>query len=521
VLGLPLLATALLAASCPRKSEPTGATSGSNPSLSSSSSSGQAQLGVVITADLRGYLEPCGCSEHMLGGIDRAAAQSEALQKSLGAVLSLNAGDSLFQGPSSDDAHAQQDLLKARTLIQAMAEMQTGAFAVGPRDHAQGDNIFAGLGAPFPLLGAPGSEADGSAVIDRGGFKIGVASGADANSLVQHVGQARSRGAEWVVALAQMPMKDLVPIGPQLKQAGADLAVAGHQATDLDGDDERAADASIPVLSVKNRGRSLISLELHRVPGASAGFATVASDQSHLDELHQRDDEIESLKKRAHEAQGALKEAMEKKIAEKQAQRDAFAAQKPQPPAGRSWWSYHFVELSDEKPSSEKVHALIDRYTDAVGQLNLAFAKEHGKSCPAAKPGEPSVVGNAVCIGCHADPGDVWEKTEHAHAYKTLEAKHKQYDLDCVRCHVLGSDKPGGVCRVDQVKDRDYVGCESCHGPGSLHADDPDKIPPLVIKPSEQNCRVCHTPENSTNFDFATYLPKILGPGHGKPMAKK
>jgi predicted CXXCH cytochrome family protein len=68
---------------------------------------------------------------------------------------------------------------------------------------------------------------------------------------------------------------------------------------------------------------------------------------------------------------------------------------------------------------------------------------------------------------------------------------------------------------VDRVEARKNVGCEACHGPGSLHADDPSTSN-ILRAPARQVCVGCHNPENSPHFDFALYLPQILGPGHGR-----
>jgi hypothetical protein len=76
------------------------------------------------------------------------------------------------------------------------------------------------------------------------------------------------------------------------------------------------------------------------------------------------------------------------------------------------------------------------------------------------------------------------------------------------------------VCRLDKVAGRENVGCESCHGPGSLHAEDPSSEN-ITARPGQVVCVKCHNPENSPHFDFATYVPKILGPGHGQPPAVK
>jgi predicted CXXCH cytochrome family protein len=71
------------------------------------------------------------------------------------------------------------------------------------------------------------------------------------------------------------------------------------------------------------------------------------------------------------------------------------------------------------------------------------------------------------------------------------------------------------VCRVDQVDGRQNVGCENCHGPGSIHVVDGTTKSVLRPKPGPNVCVGCHTAENSIHFDYATYLPRVLGPGHG------
>ena len=36
--------------------------------------------------------------------------------------------------------------------------------------------------------------------------------------------------------------------------------------------------------------------------------------------------------------------------------------------------------------------------------------------------------------------------------------------------------------------------------------------------PGEFCATQCHTPEHSDHFNYAQYLPRILGPGHGRPV---
>ena len=62
------------------------------------------------------------------------------------------------------------------------------------------------------------------------------------------------------------------------------------------------------------------------------------------------------------------------------------------------------------------------------------------------------------------------------------------------------------------------VQCEACHGIGSPHAQDPDHVRIASKEIDEKTCRRCHDGDNSPHFNFETYRPKILGPGHGMPM---
>jgi hypothetical protein len=209
-----------------------------------------------------------------------------------------------------------------------------------------------------------------------------------------------------------------------------------------------------------------------------------------------------------------LKALKQKRLEEVLAQRSALAQRQTAGPLRGNAFSVQFLPLESTFPSDPEVQKVVATYDGQVGQLNLAWAKEHGEDCPAAPKGKPAFVGNEACRDCHEETFAVWDASKHAHAYATLVEGKKQFDLECVRCHVTGADLPGGVCRVDKVEGRKDVGCESCHGPGSQHVTDPATTN-VLARPSAEGCVGCHNPENSPHFDFALYLPKILGPGHG------
>ena len=81
------------------------------------------------------------------------------------------------------------------------------------------------------------------------------------------------------------------------------------------------------------------------------------------------------------------------------------------------------------------------------------------------------------------------------------------------RSHAAGKE----AGHVDAHPAGTTVQCESCHGPGSLHSEEPSDLP-LAKGNQPRDCVGCHDPENSPHFAFESYLEQILGPGHGRPV---
>src|SRR6187551_1282567 len=111
----------------------------------------------------------------------------------------------------------------------------------------------------------------------------------------------------------------------------------------------------------------------------------------------------------------------------------------------------------------------------------------------------------------------IWKRSPHANAYETLVKDHKQFNLDCVSCHVSGYEKPGGST-VTHVLGLTDVQCEVCHGPGSLHVANPADPALIQAAPPRSFCAdTCHHPphvKKGWSADEAWKL--ILGPGHGR-----
>jgi len=122
--------------------------------------------------------------------------------------------------------------------------------------------------------------------------------------------------------------------------------------------------------------------------------------------------------------------------------------------------------------------------------------------------------GSLACRSCHAADYDVWAKSEHAGALKTLEDDGQDRDPDCTGCHVTGLDSTDGFQTRSLTPDLANVGCESCHGPSADHAAQPATKTPQDAMAS---CRSCHNAEHSPSFEATPYWHRIR---HGQAAPK-
>jgi cytochrome c554/c'-like protein len=467
---------------------------------------------LFLSADVRGYLGPCGCSENMRGGIARAASQVKEARKGALPVLYVDGGDSLFGERELKPEQVPQEERKARALAEAMKDMGLGVRATGELDDARGAAFRQGLGLPE-------LEPGGVKVLAAGARKVGVVSAADGAGLKQAAARARAGGAAFVVGLFRGTVLEAQQAAatPEL---GVDLVLATHTASEFDGEENKPA-RDVPVVALQSKGRSLLRVDLAygAKPGPFTLQKTAADTEREASSIERRlalmDKEI-NLPGITPERKQLLQQKLQELVARRQALLTA-----PVAAAGEGdSFSVRFVPLESTLPSDPEVLKVVTAYDADVGKMNLEWAKAHGQDCPAPEKGQAAFVGNASCAECHAESFPVWETSKHHHAWKTLEDAGKQFHLNCTGCHVTGWEKPGGVCRLDKVAGRENVGCESCHGPGSLHAEDPSATN-ITARPGQEVCVTCHNRENSPHFDFATYVPKILGPGHGHPPAVK
>jgi peroxiredoxin len=128
-------------------------------------------------------------------------------------------------------------------------------------------------------------------------------------------------------------------------------------------------------------------------------------------------------------------------------------------------------------------------------------------------PTAADYVGSDMCRSCHEAEFAAWLASPHAQARKSLEREQAAEKAECLPCHTTGFGLPGGF-EASQAAvpppDLARVGCESCHGPGSLHVPENakrfgttlslgDKCDSCVIL---QICGSCHDEDRDPGFEF-------------------
>jgi hypothetical protein len=166
---------------------------------------------------------------------------------------------------------------------------------------------------------------------------------------------------------------------------------------------------------------------------------------------------------------------------------------------GGRWENLRFIPLGPEHSDDPSARQAYRAYTERVSAEKLLESLPRIASASA-------FVGTKVCATCHVREYEIWKRTAHAQALKTLEETGNDRDPECVGCHVVGLSYQTGFRSREETPDLPDVGCESCHGPGEKHS---KNYRVRMGKVGEASCKACHVPEHSPNFDFETYWKKI------------
>jgi hypothetical protein len=488
---------------------------------------GAPTLRLYLVSDMAGALEPCGCTKDQLGGMDHFGAYVTGERGAAPASVVAAAGPLFFMDPALKPDHKDQDVAKAHAIAHVFGQLGFAAFAPSQNEQAAGADELSSLAKD---TGGALLDAGARAVRDVGGAKVcfvgvGPASAADATAEEQAATQVRGavdackkEGAKLFVALSSIgrgPAKRLADRVPELHViVVGDTKAAG----DLNG--EAAAPELIGktlVVQAANHLQSVSVLDFF-VRDGSYDFAdaTGVERERQRQDLSRRIDDLHiKISNWERDAKIPAADLAARKADLQKLEQERAALDVAPPPASGSYFRFATKEIRVTLGTDPRIAAALGAYYKDVNDHNkVAFA---GRKPPPAAPDQASYIGVEACTECHAEERAFWNGTKHAHAYATLSKEFKEFNLDCVGCHVSGYDKPGGAAVVGNELLQN-VQCESCHGPGSKHAKEPYDNQLITEKPQPTTCVSCHHPPHVEQFDPNAKREEIIGPGHGMPL---
>jgi hypothetical protein len=490
-----------------------------------------------VTTEIKGQIEPCGCTSDPLGDLARIA-ELLTQARTGGQVLFLDGGSFLYAELAPPDARRAQEQLKAELLAAAFQDhLGAAAVGLGPYDLAAGVARVAPPRQAANLEPQSGVALEPPKLVTVGGIAVGIF-GVVAPELVANLGvvagdpaaaaraavtELRGRGARVVVGLAHMPRQAARELAGAVE--GVDFLVVGRDAPEPDQvapGPERAG--ATWLVQPANRGQVVTRLDVTvRGPGAlvdAIGEARAAAEGDAIDERRQRLATDLATWRADPTADPDFLSAKEAELARLDAEREALAREPLRVPVTGSWFVMTQVPIKKALPCHRAIQDAKRAYDRAVGENNRKAAAGREPAPPG--PGQAGYAGLAECEYCHKAAVDFWRRTPHAAAWETLTDLGKEHDLECITCHVTGFEEPGGSTLVDSEPLRD-VQCEVCHGPGSIHVDEDGKErPPTLVRDTpESRCVTCHNALHSDTFEYRAYLRDVTGPGHGEAFRER
>lgn len=442
------------------------------------------QAVLVITGNQHGYLEPCGCTglANQKGGLARRHTLIKQLQAKGWKVAALDAGNQVRRtGPQAE--------LQFQMTADALKKMGYRAIGLGNEDLLLGEllsSVASDAENPGPFLSANVAIADRellprSLLVEVGDRRVAV---------VAVLGDDLRKKVTSPDVIQESVNEGLQKIMPELTKPTYDYRIL------LAFTDEDAA---------REMGRKYRVFDL---VVASSGSADPTLEPEPIDMARA---------KLVHTGRKGMYAIVIGLFGDRQGAR----------------MRYERIPLDDRFDDSPEMLELMASYQEQLKELGL-----EGLGLKPLNHPDGAFVGTNKCGECHAKALAVWEKTPHAHATDSLihpkERSNipRQYDPECLSCHVTGWDPQkyfpyvGGYLSVEKTPQLMHNGCENCHGPGSEHvaAEEGDQVElreklraamrlPLEGKVAERKCMECHDLDNSPDFHspgaFEKYWKKV------------
>ena len=463
---------------------------------------------LVLSGQQHGYVQPCGCTRPLVGGLERRYNFIKLLRDNGLQVVAADLGDMY-----APEKIREQAMMKFGLTLKALTLMDYSAICVGEQEFriplVEGlANTVLNDKPSFKILAANVKNKDAfvdlveDGTVPNTNLKVGIVGtiGKSVETQILKFDQTPKFGENWKV-LPEVMQKQSPDIRVLLYQGTQEEAknlltefpkVAANASLphvilclspESDPDGETTIVANCQIARVGHKGKYVGVFGIFREPN---GAMTLKYNQVKLD------DEFETSKDKADDS-----------------------------PVMKLLEGYT-KEVKDKK--------LINQWPRVAHEMQVKFPKE-----------KVAYVGSEACNKCHNVEYQIWDASKHADAFKALETakrpSNRQFDGECVRCHVIGFGYETGYLDEQRTPNLKNVGCENCHGPGSLHVKDSkneayqlamspwkrkkeDRLPDnkVEIAIDGSTCQKCHDLDNDPYFKFKDFWPKIA---HGPSVKKK
>ena len=405
------------------------------------------EIMIVYTGNLLSELKPCGCAkEEDQGGIERRMQYIKDTRRIHPHLLLLDTGDQ-FKEPT------RQGKLKAETLLIATEKMEYDAIALGDRDMVYGSKFLKDR-PKIPWIA-------GNLIIDQfeltrskvksfsNGLKVGILAVADPALFHNYVG--------------------LKVTDPRVTTLKLITEMRATEKPDL-----------IVLLTHAKQQEALTYLDLDGVDIVINGHIATESDVIDMKPI-KRNEKLFVQSSSRGQKMGELKVKFDIK--------------------GNKSLKHNIVKLDSSVKFDPEMVQLYEKYNDRVEAMfyETLAGKRSGRN-------KSIYGGDVLCSNCHSAEHEIWSNSRHSRAYNTLRKINKAFDPECLVCHVVGFNLPGGFISELDTPDLKNVQCEVCHGPGKNHALAPKSG---FGDRATEACINCHVKNHSPRFNYTEYWPKI------------
>lgn len=492
-------------------------------------------LSIIYSNSRRGEIDPCGCVDVQLGGIQKHGNLIDELKKKGSSILHLDGGDLLFPTLDVPEELKGQWGLRAGVIGEAYRKMGLDATTVGESDLAFGKDWYEEfVKGRFNVVTSNIIDAktgktwfEPYLVKKINGIRIGILglinptlfpsgdSRFDGLKVTPYIDAAKDvvnilrkkEKVDLVIALTHLGVEQELMFPKMVP--GVDIIAGGH------GEEEPKKVMPIGTTlylrsSFEGRKIGVVKIEYSSARKGWINDKEISSLNDKKEAIRHSLSTLLLLKNQAEYKTGKeYKASVDKQIEETNGELKNIESQIPKDISGMNWYEGGLIPMLTETPNDLEIVKLIDQY-----KSNLAKIAK-GKSVDISKVHGTVYATHQYCAQCHQKQYEVWQKSAHSQAWTSLVQKHQEFNLECMSCHTVGyKDKKGyGTSLKDLLRtvesagtkiNYDYrtVQCENCHGARSTHPFDKSAV---MKKVTSATCLNCHDPKNSPNFNVSTY----------------